>query len=177
MSILPPLPPWEGAHPIIVHLPIGLLAAAPVFGALALLWNSRRREFMTSTLILLALGTLGTLLAVASGEAGESVAKAIPGARPVLHEHEERAELARNVAIALTLAAGFATLLAWKWHASLRRGVWCVVSALVLLGTLALAILVARAGHEGGRLVHEFGAHAPLAKGAPSATTPERHED
>ena len=61
MIALPPIPTWEGLHPLVVHFPIALLLVAPWLVLLgALLAPSRGRPWLFAALTLLALGTAGT---------------------------------------------------------------------------------------------------------------------
>ena len=107
---MPPLPPWEGAHPLLVHLPIGLLAAAPLPALLALLMPARRVLLVFLTFFVLLLGTAGVLGAVLSGEAAEESVERrgleTAAVHDTLEEHEELAETTRIVYLVLTLVAG-----------------------------------------------------------------------
>ena len=158
---------WNAIHLLIVHLPIGVLFLAPVFLVLAMLWARHGRLMLLAAAILVALGSGGAVVAVMSGEAGESSAKAVPAAHAVFERHEELAETARNMSLAAAGVLAILTAVAWrrfdKRSTALRLGV-----GLGVLGGYSLVMLsFASAAHEGGRLVHEFGVRA-LIQGAPA---------
>lgn len=165
MNVFPPLPPVEGLHPLVVHFPIALLTLVPIALALSLFSRLRRRMALSAA-GLLVLGTLGTILAVASGEWGEGAAERVVAAESVLESHEELAEFSRSFFLGLS-----ALYLVWlglgraKLEMTLGRTVQSGFFALSLIGVVALA----RTAHEGGRLVHELGVHAPM---TPSAVAP-----
>ncbi len=178
MNPLPPLPPSDGLHPLIVHFPLGLLLTAPVFLLMALIWGARRKELMLVSLVMVALGTLGTVAAVWSGENGEHAAKGVQGAGSVLHDHEELGELARNLFLGMTALLGAATVLLYVKAVKLSSRVTGVITATLLLLYAAPALVLANAGHQGGRLVHELGVKAWAAQAQPSgaAQLPERKD-
>lgn len=166
MFRIPPLPPLEGMHPLVVHVPIGLLFTAPVFVVLAMVWGAKRREMLLAGLIVVAIGTVGAVAAAWTGEAGEFAAKGIAGADKVLHRHEDLAELARNLFIGVTVLMAVVTGIVWRFHERIRFGAALLGGALLLAVYAAPALILANAAHEGGRLVHEFGVRAPMAIGA-----------
>ena len=169
---LPPLPPWSGAHPIIVHFPIALLSIAPVLVLLAIVARTYRLQFMVSALVLLAFGTLGAFLATWSGDATEHAIKMSREMHGLVHEHEEAAELARNIFIGITAAFAMLTLGVWKVERVRKLGAAALV--LILLTQVGGALVLANAGHLGGMLVHEHGLRAPMgnAQASPDAGTP-----
>jgi uncharacterized membrane protein len=70
MIYLPPVPSWNGLHPLIVHFPIALLFVAPLFVILgAVLSPPKGRPFLVSALILMVVGTASILFAIETGEA------------------------------------------------------------------------------------------------------------
>ncbi|MCL4219947.1 MAG: hypothetical protein KJZ65_01120 [Phycisphaerales bacterium] len=166
MSLFPPIPAWNAVHPVLIHLPLGALPLAGVFVLLAALTkNQWSRAFSCSALLLLLIGAGGAMLAVLSGEAAsELVEGTMPQAEAVLERHEELAELARTVFAGLAVVYIGVAFVASLLHKKGRR----VVAAGVHLGFLVLLapalVLLANAAHQGGRLVHEFGIHAPIAQ-------------
>jgi len=86
--MLPPIPAWDGLHPLIVHFPIGLLLVAPVFLVLSQLFPKHARCFALSALILMALGTTATFVAVSTGLAAGRLTDKTPESLPVIEEHE-----------------------------------------------------------------------------------------
>jgi uncharacterized membrane protein len=156
----PPIPAWDGLHPLVVHFPIALLMVTPVFLLLFAVWKGRAREMLLVAMILTLLGTVAAYVAVSTGEAAQRIAEPIEGSESVLHEHEELAELARNLftGFAVLLLLSFAAF--WKWESRVRCR-WRYVLAGVLIALHGVCTLVlANAAHEGGRLVHEFGVRA-----------------
>lgn len=175
---LPPIPTWEGLHPIIVHFPIALLLVAPLFLVLPLLFRKHARALSGAALLLMLAGTAGAIIAVETGEAAGQLAdfEDLEKGPPVLKEHQQFAERTRNIFI------GLSVLYAAGWLASLRMKktlpAWVVPGSQVLF--LALYLLgsaqLAHTGHLGGRLVHEFGIRAevaaPASGGSPSVPAP-----
>ena len=168
--MIPSLPPWAGMHPLLVHFPIALLFAVPVFLLLALLLGRRHPAWSYAALILLLLGTAGVFMAAASGEAAGKVAERTPEINGVLERHEHLAETARGVfsGLAMVFAAVVLVPLAWKrilppWGHYAAHGVFLAL----FLGSLGFLVQVA---HQGGRLVHQFGVHALLPPGEPDMT-------
>ena len=71
---VPPIPAWNAAHPIIVHLPIGVLMIVPVLLLITLCSKRMRQPFAFMTLVVLVLGLGGIFGAMASGEEAEHAA-------------------------------------------------------------------------------------------------------
>ena len=70
MIQMPPIPSWEGLHPLVIHFPIVLLLVAPLLVLVgALLKPEKGRQVLYVALALLIAGTLSTFLATATGEA------------------------------------------------------------------------------------------------------------
>lgn len=162
---LPPIPPWEGAHPIVVHVPIGLLLFAPVLIVLSLLVPKLRRGLAVAALATMAAGATGAVVAVASGEATEEVvddAAAARGAERLLHEHEEAGERARNLFLALTGLYGLLVIVPAALGREVPRKADLALHGVFLLAYAGGCLLLAHAGHLGGRLVHEKGVRAPI---------------
>jgi uncharacterized membrane protein len=162
----------------VVHFPIALLLVVPLGLVASLVFPAARRPIVLCTLALMVIGAGSTLLATMTGEAAGEGAEALPQAKGVLERHEELAELASNAFLALTgvyaLAVVVPALLRRDGARALRMGTG-VVFLVVHLGA---ATVLARAAHEGGRLVHELGVHAPTAASAAATGTPSiRGED
>lgn len=154
----PPLPGWDGLHPLIIHFPVALLLVAPLFVVLAAVFAKSARCFLFGALMIMALGTAATYVAVPTGEAAARLAERTDEMAPVLTRHEELAEKTRMAFTVLTLLFG-AGLAASHFFRPNR-----VVGAILLLAFLALyaggALLLANTAHNGGRLVHQFGVTA-----------------
>jgi uncharacterized membrane protein len=161
--LLPPVPPYEGLHPIVVHFPIALLLSLPVLVLLAAAWKDQAAPILTAALVLCVLGVMAAFLATSTGEATEKFAKGVAGADRTLHEHEELAEFARNLFCGVGVVLTGLTMGAWKLRArlSVAARVVGLLMFLVVWG-FAAGVLV-NAAHEGGKLVHLHGVRAPLA--------------
>ncbi len=167
MSGLPPLPSWDGLHPLIVHFPIALLLVAPLFVLLGIVLR-RSRLFLWAALLLMAIGTTATFFAVSTGEAAGKLADRTPQINTVLEQHENLAETTRAVFTALT-AIFAAIVVAPTAFRRLQGQMFRVVLPLVFLLCYGAGVLVlANTAHNGGRLVHELGVQALM---APSPAT------
>ncbi len=158
----PPLPPWEGMHPLVVHFPIALMIVAPVLMLLAIIFPTR--SFGLAALVVMVLGVASAWVATNTGEAALGVVEMEADEAWELAEvHEELTHFARNIFTLLTIA--YAIIL---FTAAKSEKKWLRVGApllLLLLWAPALNIL-ANAAHSGGELVHRYGAKAPLAEEA-----------
>ena len=165
------IPAWDALHPLVIHFPIALLLTVPVLLVTGLIWQKNSRGLYLSALALMLIGTIGTWLAIATGEAGEGMAERIAGAEAVLHRHEELAEITRTIFTALTLifaAMLFAPRLLKKEPG--RRTATIVTSAFLLF-YLAGTVVLASTAHQGGRLVHELGVRAAISPDATGGET------
>lgn len=168
MIELPPIPSWDGLHPLIVHFPIALLLVAPLFVILGAVVNPLRgRSYLLAALVLMALGTLGTVVAVSTGEAAGELAERGGQVEAVLEHHEDLAETTRTVFLALT--AVFAAVLFFPrlFRRQLARVPQTLLLTIFLVAYGAGAVLLANTAHNGGRLVHELGVQAMMG-GSPS---------
>lgn len=156
----PPLPAWDGLHPLVVHFPIALAFVAPLFVVLFAAWKSRAREMLLVATMLAAIAAIGACVAVSTGEAAGNIAEPIEGSDVVLDRHEELGELARTLLLVVGGVHALALGAFWKWERSLgTRWRWALALTIVIPHALATLVL-ANAAHEGGRLVHEFGVRA-----------------
>lgn len=163
MNLLPPMPAWDAAHPLIVHLPIGVLMFAPVLLIIALLDRKRRMVWASAGLVAMVVGTATAFVAVLSGEAASDHVVASDAVRHAIHEHEELAEGARTFFAILTGVLGVLLVLARV--AAKKKPLKLVVlvgSVLFAIANAAALVMLANAGHAGGVLVHGLGVHAPL---------------
>ncbi|HOS93580.1 MAG TPA: hypothetical protein PLD23_16620 [Armatimonadota bacterium] len=156
---LPPVPKWEGLHPLVVHFPIALLIVAPLFVATGMLLWERTRAYAVAALILMVLGTAGAWVSVASGVAAMGLATVNAEGREVMARHQELAMLVRLAFSILT--ALYAAIVALPLFAKRLTPKVVVPVHLVFFVLYAGAVLVLAAqSHLGGRLVHEFGVQA-----------------
>jgi uncharacterized membrane protein len=159
---LPPIPPWDALHPIIIHFPIGLLLVAPMPIILGLIWHRQSQGLFFAALALMVLGTISAFIAVATGEAAGQLAPRTPAINPVLERHEELADTTRIVFTVLT--AIFAVLVVAPLF--LRRELTRLPQAFLHIAFLVFymggALVLVNTGHLGGLLVHEHGVRALL---------------
>ena len=164
----PPTPAWDALHPIVVHFPVALFLVFPVFVLLPVVLRKSARGLLTAAAVVLCIAAGGAVLATATGDAAEQLVMGDQALQDVLDRHEELAETTRNVLLAY--AGVFSILMlflaprAEKWG----RGRLLVLALVSLAAFAPASLLLANAAHAGGRLVHEFGVHAPL----PSAAEP-----
>lgn len=160
---LPPTPTWDSLHPIITHFPIALLLLSPVFVVLAIIPWRYRWVMAGVAAVMMSIATISAWIAVSTGEAAGELALRDPQMNPVLELHEELAETTASLATGcvvgfLSLIAIVAIVRKRSWH----RWLWVVGCGVVLVGQAVTALAVTNTGHNGGRLVHEFGVRALL---------------
>ncbi len=164
MEILPPMPRYDALHPIVVHFPIALLMVAPVFIVLAMCLKKQAKAMLLSGLVLVLIGTGFAFLATSTGEAADGFVPDVPGASETLGKHEDLAELARNLFSGVSLLLALLTAFVWIRDTKLKHGHLVIMCIVMLLIYAWPTVVLINAGHEGGRLVHEFGTHAPVPK-------------
>lgn len=171
MFQLPPVPSFDGLHPLIIHFPIALLFIAPLFVAIGAVLSPRRaRPVLYSALLLMVLGTTSIFLAVETGEAAGKLADRTPEINALLEHHEQLAERARLTFTTLTV--GFAAILIaplLRRRAPDRLATTVLPLAFLIVYGAGMVLLANTADH-GGRLVHQLGVHAMIAPA--SQTTP-----
>lgn len=115
-----------------------------------------------AAVLLILAGTATSLVAVQSGEEAHGPAERIPGARPIVHEHEEHGEQARNVFLLVALLEVASLVLARRGHARTRL----VIAASAVVGTVGLFFLYEAAEH-GGELVYSYAGGVGTRSGEP----------
>ncbi len=155
--MLPPIPAWEGLHPLVIHFPIALLVAAPLFLVAGLLPWRHARSFAVSALAMVALGTAGTWVAVATGHAAGEMVVRTPEVSAALERHEEIAETVRTLFTGLTAILAALLVLPSLLRRELGRKLQLSVHAIFLVLYLAGTMTLVNAAHQGGRLVHQLG--------------------
>ena len=176
MFQIPTFPPFEGFHPFVVHFTVGILLSAWVPMALGLVDRKRRMSWFRAGLMMVVMGTLFTFAGVLTGEATEDVVDhSSELIERAIHEHEELAELSRNMFIGVT-AIYLASMIAFcKVGEPKKKKVGLIGVVLVGITYILGALALSNAGHLGGLLVHEHGLHAPVAGTDMSQIEP--HED
>ncbi len=180
MFSLPPMPSWQGLHPLIVHFPIALLLITPLVILIgAAVRPQRARPYLYVALLLMLLGTTGIYFAVETGEAAARLAERSPEINLTLQRHQQLAE--RTRAIFTTLTVFFAMIVVVpEWLKRRPRMVTTGLPLLFLLLYVAGVLSLVNTAHNGGRLVHEFGVHAVIAPSQPSpsgTTLQEAHHE
>lgn len=166
-----PIPTWDGLHPIIIHFPIALLLATPIFIFLGVLWMRKSYGFSVTALILMLLGTAGAWIAMATGRAAADLVERTPAISTALTEHADLAGQTRLIFTILTVI--FAILVgAPRVFKTLKPGLLILFHGIFLVAFLGACLLLARTGHLGGQLVHAYGVRAMM-DDVPGAVTPE----
>jgi uncharacterized membrane protein len=177
MLALPPLPTWDGLHPLVTHFPIALLLVAPLFIVLGLVRRASGHAFLRAALLLMVLGTIAIYVAVPTGEAAGRLAERNPQINQILERHEQLAEATRVLFTALTVIFGvivFAPAVLKK-NIERRSDLALHVAFLILYG--AGAVVLTNTAHQGGQLVHAFGVHALTASGESALPAPAETHD
>jgi uncharacterized membrane protein len=178
MQALPAIPNWSELHPLVIHFPIALLLVAPLFILGAVLLDPKKgRPFLIAALALMILGTAGTFLAAATGEAAAEGADRTAAMSAVLERHEDLADTTRIVFSVLTVVYAAILFLPGVLKREPTAAVARILPVAFLLLYGAGAVVLVNTAHNGGRLVHELGIHAALAHsnaggGAPAASDP-----
>jgi uncharacterized membrane protein len=176
---LPPIPTWDGLHPLIVHFPIALLLVAPLFLLLAAAHRAGSRYWAIAALLLTVMGTVGLYVAFSTGEAAEHAIDRTPELRDAIHEHEELAETTRL--LYTILASLLATAVVGLAVFGKRIKKWLPAASYLLLFTLNVpaALYLANTGHEGGMLVyeHEIATHIKASANAAAASEEDDGEE
>lgn len=169
--MLPPLPSWDGLHPLIIHFPIALLIVVPILILIGAFSAKRGKAFLVSALILMAIGTAATFIAVSTGEAAGELAERVANVEPVLESHEELAETTRTVFSVLTAVFGIIVIAPMIFRKELSARVTIPLNLAFLLFYSSGIVLLINTAHEGGRLVHQYGVHAMMATNGQAVTT------
>lgn len=144
-AILPGLAHLQNVHPVVVHLPLGLLPAAVLLYLLAAVTG--REALAWTGLWLLGLGTLAAVAAAATGLYGAEGVMVDPSVRErLLDVHEDFMLATTGLAIVLT---GWALVA----RPAPRRG-----RPLFALGLVALIAVMTKGADYGGRLVYDYNA-------------------
>lgn len=161
--MLPPIPTWEGLHPVIIHFPIALFIVAPILILLGAFMPNKGRPFLIAAFILMVIGAVATFVAVSTGEAAGELAEKITNAKAVLENHEELGEQTRTIFTALTVVFGMIVFVPMLFKKELGSKFMIPVYLVFLLFYGAGTVVLLNTAHEGGRLVHEFGVRATMA--------------
>jgi len=108
-------------HPLIVHIPVAMLPLAFLGVAVMIIRHAWYLRYRWAVLVVGGIGTLGAILAAATGESLESDVRRTEGAAALrgIHDHAQAGDVARTVAIFF-----FVSLAAWvliPWFLDRRR--------------------------------------------------------
>jgi|SRR5271157_1385812 len=163
MIQFPPIPSWDALHPLVIHFPIALLLVVPFLIVVgALVSPERGRAILYVALALMIAGTLGTFLAVATGEAAGRIAERTPQIDAILEHHEQLAEATRVAFSVLTVVFAAILLIPVILKKTSNRLVSTALPLAFLVLYGAGILLLTNTAHNGGRLVHEFGVRAAV---------------
>jgi uncharacterized membrane protein len=171
IKMFPPMPSWDGLHPIIIHFPIALLIIAPLIILIGILMPKNGRTFLLSAFILMLIGTIATFIAVSTGSSAGELAEHMGGVESVLEQHEELAETTRTVFTALTAIFGVIVFAPMLFKKELSRMIVIPLNLAFLLFYGSGTIVLLNTAHQGGRLVHEMGVRAVMASSPGNSVT------
>lgn len=174
--LIPELPGWDGLHSFAAHFPIALLPVAPLLIVVGLFAKRSGPPYLITALILMVLGTIGASAAALTGQEAAEIVHYAPHVWPIRQRHEELAEVATALFAALTLVFAllvFIPLWLERRGFRMRRTHFVGMHVTYMLFYLATCLVLMHAGHEGGRLVYEFGvrAGAETEKSRPTTTS------
>jgi uncharacterized membrane protein len=144
-GLLPGADQLQNIHPMLVHFPIALLLAATLVYCLAIVGH--RQAWAWTGLWMLAMGTLGAIVAAASGLwAAPGVMVAVSVKDHLLYPH-------RNLMLAVTALSIVLTVWAIAARPLPERGRYVFVATLILI-----VALIAKGADYGGRMVYGYNA-------------------
>lgn len=145
---------WGSLHPVIVHIPLGLLFIVPLLLLAGLFSRQSPKTFYQSALIVALTGTLGIYLAISSGELASEQVKPDPEVVSTLEAHEKLAgKVKLNYSLLTALLLVYVLLfhkLTQNFAPKYHRG----AVALYLLLYMYSLVLLLNTAHQGGKLVH-----------------------
>ena len=177
--LVPPLPPPEGWHPLIVHFPIALLMIAPILVIVGLFGKKCIMAWWGAASILLIVGSICAWIATYTGGLSvkaDLVAAAMamnPDAskaiQETLREHAELAEATRNIftMVSLMFGAFVGFIMVTKRELNRAATAGITVAFLVLWGFGAYKLT--ETGHLGATLVHKYQVTVPVEPSYPNS--------
>jgi len=167
--MFPPVPAWDGFHPILAHFPIGLLTVAPLLVIIGLLKKEESRAFLMSAFILMCVGTVAIYLAASSGDSAAELVKKTPQIETVLQEHEDMGEMARTLFTITTILFAALLFAPQLLHKSMVARTFKGLAVVFLILYSGCVFYMINTSHEGGKLVHIYSVHAAMEE---SSVTP-----
>jgi uncharacterized membrane protein len=157
------MPTLAQLHPQVVHFAVALLLLGVLFRIISLTGKLKFTDHAAAALLIL--GTIAALVSVKSGDEAHGPVERIPGARPIVIEHEEAAELTHDVFIAVVLleliALGMA--LSPKTAGKIRLGTHAASALVGVWGGWTLY----KTAELGGEIVYKYAGGPGIRSGAP----------
>jgi uncharacterized membrane protein len=168
-----PMPAWDALHPLIIHFPIVLLLVSPLFIVIsATLPPPRGRPYMMTAIVLLLLGTASLFIATSTGKSAARYVERGGAMDALLETHRNFATETIMVFSELSILL-LAIFLLPRMLGRRESRLFSTVLPLTFLAFYfgGIAFLL-NTTHTGGRLAHEFGAHASISSttGHPAAS-------
>ena len=165
------IPSGPQLHLMLNHMPVvGFILLTPILLLVAFRGDNRLRKLAlmgTFAISLLALPAYWT------GEPAEDGIEHLPGvSKHLIHEHEEVAEKALVLSLMTGALALGGLYLARKNETSLR-----LATNLVLASSLLTSLVMAKTGHEGGKIRHPEITDSGSLKSGPVSLKSEENED
>jgi len=145
-------------HPQVVHFVVGLLIVGVLFRLVAFTGKLKWTGPAATALILM--GTLAAVAAVKTGTDAHGPVERIPGARPVVEEHEEGGEQTRNIFLAVSLLELIGLAVSGTTQRAVQFGALAV-------GLFGLTVLYHTA-EEGGEIVYSHAGGVGIRTGDPA---------
>jgi uncharacterized membrane protein len=178
--MFPPIPGWDGLHPIIIHFPIALFVVAPLLILIGSFVRKNGSAFLVSAFILMLIGAVATLAAVSTGNAAGELAEHVNNVESVLEQHEKLAETTEAIFAVLTVIFGVIVFAPMLLKKELTRMIVIPLNLAFLLFYGSGLVLLLNTAHQGGRLVHELGVKASMsttAQADPGRRAETKHGD
>jgi uncharacterized membrane protein len=163
MIHLPPIPTWDGLHPLIVHFPIVLLLVAPLFILLGIVMPRSGRAMYLAAFLLMALGAASAIVSYSTGEAAGKLAERTPEINAAIEHHEELAETTRLLFSILTVIFGGILFVPGMFKFDLGRKAQAIAVIIFLFFYASGMVVLVNTAHQGGMLVHQYGVRALVA--------------
>ncbi len=152
------MPNLGAFHPQVVHFVVGLLIVGVLFRLISLSGKLKWTGPAATTLILF--GTCAAVAAVKTGTDAHGPVERIPGARPVVQEHEEGGEDTRNIFLGVSALELIALALSGTTQRAVQFGSLAV-------GLFGLTVLYHTA-EEGGEIVYSHAGGVGIRTGDPA---------
>lgn len=162
------------AHPLMVHFPVVAIPAVAVLGVVFAFRPHFRERYGGAVLVLAAVTTIATFMAVRSGEA---LAEAIEIKDEAIDPHRNLGNALRWLVLGLTTSLAALGFVSKRSTSPARNSAVLGTSAVVVIFSVLALVWTIRTGHEGAKSVWEGviateAGDAAEPVEAPTATTP-----